>query len=79
MQLNVAQGKGLPRRIELEAASPAEARQQAEHQGYTVLSCRPAGWNWIALTASRRSRNPLDVAVFIEHRLRVPGMVGSAR
>lgn len=66
VQLNVAQGKGLPRRIELEAASLAEARQQAEHQGYAVLSCRSAGWSWGALTSPRRSGNPLDVAVFIE-------------
>jgi len=66
VQLNVAQGKGLPRCIELEAASLAEARQQAVSQGYAVLSCRPAGLNWGALLAPRRAGKPIDVAVFIE-------------
>ena len=66
VQLNVALGKGMPRRIELEAASLAEARQQAVSQGYAVLSCRPAGWSWGALTAPGRAGKALDVAVFIE-------------
>ena len=66
VQLNVALGRGLPRRIELEAASLAEARQQAVSQGYAVLSCRPAGWSWGALTAPGRAGKALDVAVFIE-------------
>lgn len=66
VQLSVAQGKGVPHRIELEAVSLAEARQQAVSQGYAVLSCRPAGMSLALLTAPRRSGKPLDVAVFIE-------------
>jgi general secretion pathway protein F len=66
VQLNVAQGKGLPRRIELEAASLAEARQQAMGQGYAVLSCRAAGLNWNALLGTGRAKQSLDVPVFIE-------------
>ncbi|MBX3475894.1 MAG: type II secretion system F family protein [Planctomycetes bacterium] len=65
MQLNVAQGKGLPRRIELEAATMADAREQAGRLGYAVLSCQPAGWNWSLLSARHASKG-LDVAVFIE-------------
>lgn len=66
VHLNVAQGKGLPRHIQLEAASLAEARQQAVSLGYAVLSCRPAGLTLGVLTAPRRSGKQLDVAVFIE-------------
>ena len=64
VQLTVAQGRGLPRQIELEAPSLAEARAQAALQGYAVLACRP-----LALQSRwwPRSGGPaLEVPVFIE-------------
>lgn len=66
VQLSVACGKGLPRHLELEASSLADARQQAVKLGYVVLSCRSTGWRWSVLTGARASGNQLDVVVFIE-------------
>lgn len=64
-RLTVTRGKAVPRRIELEAASLADARQQAVALGYAVLSCRAAQMRWAMLTAPR-ARQSLDVPVFIE-------------
>jgi general secretion pathway protein F len=65
VQLTVAQGRGAPRQIELEAASLVQARAMAEHQGYAVLASRPlkpGGTWWLP----RRARATFDVPVFIE-------------
>ena len=66
VHLQVVQGKDLPRRIELETQTLAEARQEAAMIGYTVLSCRPAMWDWRALADPRRANNFIDIPVFIE-------------
>lgn len=63
-QLSVVHGQGIPRTIELEAPSLAEARQHAIRSGFTVLSCRSArGDAWVRRYSEPRA---LDTAVFIE-------------
>lgn len=65
VQLTVAQGRGAPRQIELEAASLAQAQAMARQQGYAVLSSRPlvlGGDFWLSM----RRRGAFDVPVFIE-------------
>jgi general secretion pathway protein F len=65
VQLTVAQGRGAPKQIELEAPSLVQARAMAIQQGYAVLASRPltlhGGW-WPA----GRARAAFDVPVFIE-------------
>ncbi|MCR5881413.1 type II secretion system F family protein [Rhizobacter sp. J219] len=65
MQLTVAQGRGAPKQIELEAASIAQARAMAMEQGYAVLASRPStlGGDW---WRPIRGRSTFDVPVFIE-------------
>lgn len=63
-QLNVVQGRGVPRTIELEAPSLDAARQQAIALGYAVLSCRSAGLRTWALRSLKSER--LDLGVFVE-------------
>jgi general secretion pathway protein F len=64
VQLMVAQGRGAPTYIELEAPSLAQACAMAEQQGYAVLGRKPLAFS----PASWRLRpeQPLDVPVFIE-------------
>ena len=69
VQLTVAQGKGLPRRIELDAPTLADARVQATRLGHVVLSCQSAGGRlpaWLIAPAGSRGKKALDVVVFIE-------------
>lgn len=65
MQLTVAQGRGAPKQIVLEASSLAQARAVAMQQGYAVLSSRQlalhGGWR-----PSARGRMAFDVPVFVE-------------
>jgi general secretion pathway protein F len=64
VQLTVAQGRGAPKHIEVEATSLAQARAMAEQQGYAVLAGKP-----LALRAGRwalRAGPRFDVPVFIE-------------
>lgn len=68
VQLNVVQGRGMPRAIELEAPSLDEARRQAVSLGYAVLSCRAQGLGFglDRWAGARRSATGFDVPVFIE-------------
>lgn len=64
VQLTVAQGRGAPKHIEVEAPSLAQARAMAAQQGYAVLASEP-----LSLGAGVRlgRRGPaFDVPVFIE-------------
>lgn len=65
VQLTVAQGRGVPVQIEVDAPSLAQARALATQQGYAVLSARAhgLGGRWWQPT---RGRVPFDVLVFIE-------------
>lgn len=62
--LTVAQGRGRPRPLEVEAHSVAEACALANAQGYTVLSKRE--FSLASGLPLRQERSALDVAVFIE-------------
>lgn len=64
---NVVQGRGAPSAIELDAPSIDDARLLAQRQGYTVLSCKPAGLG-LGETLSRSSGRSveIDIVVFIE-------------
>lgn len=66
VQLNVVQGRSAPRRLELDAPSVDEARQQAVALGYTVLSCQAAQAGWPAWLAPRGNRQALDLPIFVE-------------
>jgi len=66
VQLSVAQGRGAPSLIELEAPTLEAARQQAVGQGYAVLSCKPVSMRDGAWAWPGRARSGLDVAVFVE-------------
>lgn len=66
VQLNVVQGQALPKSIELEAASPDDARQQAVRLGYTVLSTSASMLDRrLGLSFTARAQR-IDVAVFVE-------------
>ena len=65
VQLNVVQGRGVPRTIAIDAPSIEAARQQAAGLGFSVLSAR-AGFQLGALAVDRSSTGELDVRVFIE-------------
>lgn len=65
--LDVVHGRGAPQTVELDAASPNDARQQLQHRGYTVLAARSQGIDrhgWLAGDLGRASR--FDTQVFIE-------------
>ncbi len=64
VRMTVASGKGLPKHIEVEAATLAEARAQAAQQGHAVLACRPVTLRgrW----GPRQADGALDVPIFIE-------------
>lgn len=67
VQLNVVQGRGAPELVERDAASLDEARQQMVRDGYTVLSLRPASFDWRAmLRIGAVAPGGLDVDVFGE-------------
>lgn len=67
VRLDVVQGRGAPQRLEVEATSLDEARQQVEREGYTVLALRPTGLDWRhLLIAPRAGRLSFDVDVFVE-------------
>jgi len=65
VQLNVVQGRGVPRTIAIDAPSVDAARQQAVALGFSVLSAQ-APWRLGAPIGGRMSAGALDVAVFIE-------------
>jgi general secretion pathway protein F len=68
VQLNVVQGRGAPQRVEREAASLDDARQQMVRQGYTVLSLQPVGIRWgqlVRLPLHGKAAG-LDIEVFVE-------------
>jgi len=64
--LNVVQGRGVPRTIELTASDIDAARQEAAGLGLTVLSARAGGLQFSGWSGRRVSSQRLDVPVFIE-------------
>jgi general secretion pathway protein F len=66
VELNVVQGRGAPRRLDLDAPSVEEARQQAMALGYAVLSCQAAEAGWRSWFNQGNPRQPLDLPIFIE-------------
>ena len=65
--LDVVQGRGQPRAVELNAPNREDARLQMASQGYTVLAMRAAGLDWRRLfTAPRTTALRFDAAVFVE-------------
>lgn len=66
VRMDVVQGRGLPRQIQLEAASADDARLQASRMGYVVLSTHATRIDWHQLVVRPGSGQRLDVTVFIE-------------
>jgi general secretion pathway protein F len=67
VQLDVVQGRGAPQRVECDASTLDDARQQMQRRGYTVLSLRPAGFAWTrALPRRPGNQASFDVTVFVE-------------
>lgn len=64
--LNVVQGRGAPRLMEIEATSEEAARHHAAAQGYAVISSRPVGLRRSGWLAKQRAREQFDVSVFVE-------------
>ena len=62
----VVQGRGAPQTIEIESATPDEARQQMLSRGYTVLALRSTGVSVPTLFVPAVGRPRLDIAVFVE-------------
>lgn len=66
VQLNVVQGRGVPRTIDVEAPSLDAARQQAAGQGLAVLSARTVGLRLGGWGNERTVTKGLNIPVFIE-------------
>lgn len=66
VQLNIVEGRGVPRNIELQAPSLDAARQQAAERGYAVLSARQTGFRLSRSSEVRASSHTLDVPIFVE-------------
>ena len=66
VQLNVVQGRGAPRTIELDAPNIDAARQQAAGQGFAVLSAHGVGWQILSRTNERSYKAALNIPVLIE-------------
>lgn len=68
VHLQVVRGRAAPELIELDASSLDDARQQAQRQGYSVLSLRPVHAWVIPRLGSQRSPSlsRTDMTVFVE-------------
>lgn len=66
VQLDVVQGRGVPRTMELEAGSLDAARLEAARLGLTVLSARTTGIPFTGLKSRHSVGQRLDVPVFVE-------------